>query len=139
MKRKQLQPRSDLRCLREHGRNVLGTNHLDVGDLPVAQMRERLRRDFGRAGDGFLIHDTQLLDYANVVESCAVPSFMLGDCNRLNDALRLRTREVDGQQSILQVGSQYLHSVRQNEAALELTRRDAAVEILPGLLGALAA
>src|ERR1700676_4132026 len=82
---------------------------------------------------------TQLLDYANVVESCAVPSFMLGDCDRLNDTLRFRPREVDGQQSILQIGSQYLHSISQYEAALELARRNAAMEIFAGLLVVLAA
>ena len=45
-----------------------------------------------------------------------------------------RTREVDRQQPVLQIRPQHLHAVRQHEGALELARRDAAVEILPGLL-----
>src|SRR5579871_5230156 len=59
---------------------------------------------------------------------------MISDCDRLNHALRLRTCEVDGQQSVLQVGTQYLHPVGQHESPLELTGRYTAVEILPGLL-----
>ena len=64
---------------------------------------------------------------------------MLGDCDRLNDALGLRTHEVDGQQPILKIGPQYLHSVGQNEGTLELAGRNSAMEIVPRLLLALPA
>src|SRR5262249_39111438 len=37
----------------------------------------------------------------------------------------------------LQIRAQHLDTVRQHESALELTRRDPAVEVLPGLLVAL--
>src|ERR1700685_3260808 len=61
------------------------------------------------------------------------PLFMISDCDRLNHPLRLRTRKVNRQQPILQIGTQYLHPIGQHESPLELTGRDPAVEILPGL------
>src|SRR5258708_13283488 len=60
--------------------------------------------------------------------------FVIVDCDRLNHPLRLRTREVNGQQPIFQIGTQHLHSISQYERALELTRGNSAVQILPRLL-----
>src|SRR5258708_4770611 len=59
--------------------------------------------------------------------------FVIVDCDRLNHPLRLRTREVNGQQPIFQIGTQHLHSISQYECALELTRGNSAVEILARL------
>src|SRR5262245_14439083 len=61
-------------------------------------------------------------------------SLVLRDSDCLNDSFRFRPGEIDGQQSVLQVRPQHLHSVREHEGALELARRDAAVEVLPGLV-----
>ena len=59
---------------------------------------------------------------------------MLRDLDALDDPFRGRTRKIDGEKSVLQVRAQHFHSVREHEGALELARRDAAVEILPGLV-----
>ena len=59
---------------------------------------------------------------------------MIVDCDRLSHPLRLRTREVNRQQPIFEIGTQHLHSIRQHECALELTGSDSAVEIVAGLL-----
>src|SRR5260370_9720142 len=59
--------------------------------------------------------------------------FVIVDCDRLNRPLRLRTREVNGQQPIFQIGTQHLHSISQYECALELTRGNSAVEVLARL------
>src|SRR5260370_4928485 len=59
--------------------------------------------------------------------------FVIVDCDRLNHPLRLRTREVNGQQPIFQIGTQHLHSISQYECALELTRGNSAVEVLARL------
>src|SRR5215468_6969923 len=61
-------------------------------------------------------------------------SVVVGDADRLDDPLRLRSCQVDRQQSALQVRAENLHSVREHEGALELARRDAAVKILAGLV-----
>src|SRR5262249_2798402 len=63
-----------------------------------------------------------------------IPSLVLLDGDRLHHALGFRTREIDRQQAILQVGAQHLHSVGEHEGPLELSRCDAAIEILPGLV-----
>src|SRR4029077_9983138 len=62
------------------------------------------------------------------------PSLMVPDADRLDDALGLRAREIDRQQAIPQVRSQDFNAVSQHKGPLELTRRDAAVKILPGLV-----
>jgi CheY-like chemotaxis protein len=126
------QSRRNFGRLREHRRYILRTDCLDIGDLPVAQLCKRLRR-YARMSVDLFIHDTRLLDFANVVESCAVPLLVLGDCYRLNRALRFGTRKINRQQPVPQVGSQHLHPVRQHESALELAGRNTAVEKLPGL------
>ena len=59
---------------------------------------------------------------------------MFRDPDALDDPFRRRPGEIDREQSVLQVRAQHLHSVREHEGALELARRDAAVEILPGLV-----
>src|SRR5438067_3873479 len=63
-----------------------------------------------------------------------IPSLVLGDGDRLRHALGLRTREIDRQQAVVQVRAQHLHPVRQHEGPLELSCRDAAMKILPGLV-----
>ena len=63
-----------------------------------------------------------------------VSSVVVHDADRLHDPFRLRPGEIDRQQPVLQVRTQHLHAVREHEGALELARRDAAVEILPGLV-----
>src|SRR5947209_5121457 len=68
------------------------------------------------------------------VESWLMSSVVVGDADRLDDPLWLRSCQVDRQQSALQVRAQHLHSVREHEGALELARRDAAVEILAALV-----
>ena len=59
---------------------------------------------------------------------------MLPDGDRPDDALGLRAREIDRQQTIPQIRTLHLDPVCQHEHPLELTRRDTAVEILPGLV-----
>src|SRR5262249_48245445 len=76
------------------------------------------------------------LDSFSVESGC--PSVVLLDGDRLDHALRLRTREVDRQQPVLEVGAQHLHAVREDEGALELPRGDAAVQVLPALVVLLA-
>src|SRR5580700_7597062 len=68
------------------------------------------------------------------VESYRVSIVARIDCDRFNDALGLRARQIDRQQSVLQVRAQYLHAVRQHEGALELARGDAAVDVLPAFV-----
>src|ERR1700687_5404760 len=63
-----------------------------------------------------------------------VPLFMFIDSDCLNDLLRLRPGEVDGQQPVLQIRAQHLHPLRQHEGALEVARGDAAMDGLPGLV-----
>src|SRR5258706_5952653 len=47
VKRKQLQPRRDLRRLRKQPRHVLGADLLDVGDMAFAHARQRLQGNAG--------------------------------------------------------------------------------------------
>src|SRR5580700_8423458 len=69
-----------------------------------------------------------------VVESYRVSIITRIDCDRFNDALRLRAHQVDRQQSVLQIRPQYLHAIRQHEGALELARGYAAVDVLPAFV-----
>src|SRR5947199_1242756 len=68
-----------------------------------------------------------------------VPLFMFIDSDCLNDFLRLRPGEIDRQQPVLQIRAQNMHPLRQHEGALEVTRGDAAMDVLPGLVVLLAA
>src|ERR1700704_3669191 len=68
-----------------------------------------------------------------------VPLFMFIDSNCLNDFFRLRPGEIDRQQPVFQVRAQHLHPVRQHEGTLEVTRGDAAMDVLPSLVVLLAA
>src|SRR5262245_21188708 len=65
------------------------------------------------------------------VESAPVPLFVLIDGYRLNDPLRFRPGEIDRQQAVSQIGTQYLHAFRQHERALEMARGDTAMDVLP--------
>src|SRR5258708_29941508 len=60
--------------------------------------------------------------------------FVIVDCDRLDHPLRLRTRDVNGQQPIFQIGTQHLHSVSQHECPLALPRANPAVASLARLL-----
>jgi hypothetical protein len=60
------------------------------------------------------------------------------DSNCLNDPLRLRPGQIDRQQPVFQVRAQHLHPLGQHEGALEVARRDAAMDVLPGLVVLLA-
>src|SRR5205823_480754 len=60
-------------------------------------------------------------------------SVMVRDADRFHDPFRLWPGEIDRQQPVLEVGAQNLHSFREHEGALELARRDAAVEKVLGL------
>src|SRR5262245_65757773 len=64
----------------------------------------------------------------------ASPSLMVPDGDRLDDTLGFRASQIDRQQSVLQIRSLHLNAVSQHKGPLELTRRDAAVEVLPGLV-----
>src|SRR5262245_29610824 len=79
----------------------------------------------------FMALDSFLLFYRS---SPVVSSVAIRDADRLHDPLRLRPGQIDRQQSALEIGAQHLHSVREHEGALELARRDAAVEILTCLV-----
>ena len=63
--------------------------------------------------------------------------FIDSDC--LNNLLRLRPGEIDRQQPVFQVRAQHLHPFRQHEGALEVPRRDAAMDVLPGFVVVLTA
>src|SRR6516225_2056236 len=63
-----------------------------------------------------------------------VPLFVFIDSDCLNDPLRLRPGEVDRQQPILQIRTQHLHPLRKHKGALEVARRNAAMDVLPGLV-----
>src|SRR3569623_131889 len=65
--------------------------------------------------------------------------FVLIDGYRLNDPLRLRPRQIDRQQPVLQVRAEYVHPLSQHEGALEVARGDAAKDVLLGLVVLLAA
>jgi len=68
------------------------------------------------------------------VEPCS-GSITIGDVDRLDDPLRFRPHEIDQQQPVLQVRAQHFHPFGQHERALELTRSDAAIEIVVLLCG----
>src|SRR6185295_15977894 len=65
-------------------------------------------------------------------------SFLFRDLDRPDHAGRFRPRQVDREQSMLQVGLLHLHAIRQHESSLELPGGDAAVQILPALVVLLA-
>src|SRR6476619_5261576 len=65
-------------------------------------------------------------------------SFLFRDLDRPDHAGRLRPRQVDREQSVLQVGFLHLHAVRQHESSLELAGGDAAMQVLPALVVLLA-
>ena len=62
-------------CMQKAGVTEEETAYMgdDLPDLPIAQVRERLRGDVGLRGSDYVVHVPRLLDYANVVEFCAVP------------------------------------------------------------------
>src|SRR5215471_19093268 len=68
-----------------------------------------------------------------------VPLFVFIDSDCLNDPLRFRPGQIDRQQPVLQIRAQHLHPFRQHESALEVSRGDAAVDVLPGFVFLLAA
>jgi hypothetical protein len=78
-----------------------------------------------------MVLDSQFI---NAVEPYSFQLIAFIDCNRFNDPLRLGPNEIDRQQSILQIRAHNLHSIGQHEDALELARRYAAVNVLPGLV-----
>src|SRR6516225_950460 len=63
-----------------------------------------------------------------------VPLFLFIDSDCLNDPLRLRPGQVDRQQPVLQIRTQHLHPLCQHKGALEVARRNAAMDVLPSLL-----
>src|SRR5260370_10364819 len=65
-------------------------------------------------------------------------SFLFRDPDRPDHAGRFRPRQVDREQSMLQVGLLHLHAVRQHEGALELPGGDASMQVLPALVVLLA-
>src|SRR5262245_47379986 len=67
------------------------------------------------------------------VEPCS-GSITIRDVDRLHDPFRLWAEQIDRQQPVFQVRAQHLHSIRQDEGALELACGDAAMEILVLLL-----
>src|SRR5437764_11911593 len=64
----------------------------------------------------------------------SLPSLVVPDADRLDHALGFRARKIDRQQAVPQVRSQDFNAVSQHKGPLELTRRDTAVKILPGLV-----
>ena len=67
------------------------------------------------------------------VESCAVHSWSTIAIVLTTRSGSGRARSIDNS-PFFKSAAKHLHSVRQHEGALELARRDAAVEILPGLV-----
>src|SRR4029079_18299978 len=65
-------------------------------------------------------------------------SFLFRDLDRPDHAGRFRPRQVDREQSMLQVGLLHLHAIRQHESSLELPGGDASVQVLPALVVLLA-
>src|SRR5262245_47551897 len=62
------------------------------------------------------------------------PLLLLGDGDRLDHAFGLRTRAIDGQQTVLEVRSEDVHAVGQHEGPRELPRGDAAMQKLAALV-----
>src|SRR5258708_35445009 len=58
-------------------------------------------------------------------------SFLFRDLDCPDHAGRFRPRQVDRQQSMLQVGLLHLHTLRQHESSLELPRGDTALQLCP--------
>ena len=77
-------PGCDLRHLREQRVHVLGTDRLHVGDLPVAEMGERFRRDFACFISVRFKSDDMALDSfsRNAVEVLFGSSFAFPDRDR---------------------------------------------------------
>src|SRR3978361_724949 len=69
-----------------------------------------------------------------VTSSPGLGSTVVRDAGCVDDPSRFGPGEIDRQQPILQVRAQHLHSVREHKGALELARRNAAVEIVSGLV-----
>src|SRR6266511_5541733 len=136
MQRVEQGPGRKLRRLRELLLHILGADRLDIGDAAAAEYGERFRRDLaeGDVVSVLGVHGPRLLSTPLQVESWLMSSVAIEDADRLHDPLRLRPGQIDRQQPALEVGPQHLHSVREHEGALELARRDAAVEIVPGLV-----
>src|SRR3974390_1969699 len=67
------------------------------------------------------------------------PSFLFADRYGFHDLFRLRAGEIDRQQTVLEVRREHFHALGEHKAALELSRRNAAVEELPGFIVLLAA
>src|SRR5215469_6047112 len=63
-----------------------------------------------------------------------VPLFVFIDRDCLNDPFRLGPGKIDRQQPVLQIRAQHLHAFRKHKGALEMARRNAAMDILPSLL-----
>src|SRR5262245_1213527 len=61
-------------------------------------------------------------------------SLGLLDADGSDHAGRFWPCEIDRQQSIPEIRTEYLHSIGQHERALELTGGDAAVQVLPALV-----
>src|SRR5256885_6258810 len=64
----------------------------------------------------------------------AYPSLVVPDSDRFDDAREFRARQIDRQQAVLQVRSLHFNAVSQHKGPLELTCRDAAVKVFPGLV-----
>src|SRR5690349_11477750 len=63
-----------------------------------------------------------------------VPLFVFIDSDCLNNPLRFGPGKIDRQQPVLQIRTQHLHAFREHEGALEVARRNAAMDVLPGLI-----
>jgi len=57
--------------------------------------------------------------------------FIDGDC--LNDPFRLWPSQIDRQQPVFQVRTQHLHPYGKHKGALKVARRNAPMDVLPGL------
>src|SRR3954467_238380 len=83
--------------------------------------------------DSFLLSTLIVESWLHSVVFPSRASVVVRDADRFHDPFRLRPGQIDREQPMLEVSPENPHSVREHEGALELTRRDAAVEILPGL------
>src|ERR1700740_497297 len=63
-----------------------------------------------------------------------VPLFVFIDSDCLNDLLRLGPGQIDRQQPVLQIRSQHMHPLCQNEGALKVACGNPAMDVLPGLV-----
>src|SRR5262249_32107723 len=62
------------------------------------------------------------------------PSLDLSDVDRLDQALRLWSRQIDRQQPVPEFSPQHVHPLGQHQRTLELARGDPAVQVLSGLV-----